>query len=78
MVIRDLLQCGLGLLRVLRKSKLQTLLSPTQRDVLAQMFELQRERLVSFQDCLDNVRRKESTGKDVPYIVRRETSLSGQ
>src|ERR1022692_2801890 len=42
------------------------------------MFDLQCERLMSFQDCLDNVRRKESTGKDVPYVARRETSLSGQ
>ena len=39
-LIRDLLQNGLGLTRILQKPKLLTLLNPTQRDVFIQMLEL--------------------------------------
>ena len=42
------------------------------------MFKLQGERLTPFQDGVDDIRRKEGAGKDVPDIVGRETSLSGQ
>src|SRR5580700_10080978 len=76
--IRDLLQCRVGLTRILLKPKLLTLLSPTERNVFVQMFELQRERLTPFQDGLNNIRRKESTRKDVPDVVRCESRLPGQ
>jgi hypothetical protein len=56
------LQDGLGCTRILRKLELLTLLSPTDRNVFVQMFELQRERLTPFQDGLDNIRREEGTG----------------
>ena len=71
------MQNGLSGTRILRESKLLTLLSPTQRDVLVQMFKLQREWLTPFQNRLDDIRREEGTGKDVPDVVRRESSLSG-
>jgi hypothetical protein len=64
-VIRDLLH-RLGLTRILRKPKPLTLLGPTERDVLVQVFELQSQRLTPFQDRLNNIRRKEGAGKDVP------------
>jgi hypothetical protein len=41
------------------------------------MFELQRERLTPFQDGLDDIRREESAGKDVPDVVRCESGLPG-
>jgi len=62
----------------LRKSKLLTLLGPTEWNVLVQMFELERQRLTSFEDGLNNIRREESAGENVPDVVRCETSLSGQ
>src|ERR1700733_12685090 len=42
------------------------------------MFELQRERLSSFEDGLDDIWREEGTGKDVPDLVRCESGLPGQ
>src|ERR1700676_3860957 len=65
-------------MEILLKSKLLTLLGPTERNVLVQMFELQRERLTPFQDGLDDIRREEGTGKDVTDVVRREPNLTCQ
>ena len=55
-----------------------TLLSPTQRNVLAQFLEVQIMRLPSFQNRFDDVRREERAPKDFADITFRQSCLLSQ
>ena len=55
-----------------------TLLSPTQRNVLAQFLKVQIVRLPSFQNRFDDVRREECAAEYLPNTRLAVTPMCGQ